>query len=341
MKRGKKHNRRGMPQAFTLVELLVVIAIIGILIALLLPAVQAAREAARRSQCTNNLKQLGLAVNNYVQAHTTFPAGHASWSSPDDPKDVTAPPTYTQTGKGWIVDILPYLERMDLYKRFLKAKGYGGIYKTEVLPALREQTPFLHCPSDTTSLKHSNHQYQFAGIEVEVTNYKGSIGDPRVGDEWGYSTSNDGSSDCHVTADCPGFFWRHSYIAKITVKHVRDGLSNTFLIGEDLPEHNYHSTAYYSNGDWASCNVPINYLPKPPKPEEWYSVMSFRSRHPGGVNFCMADASVHFVADTIDHKLYRALSTKNHCSTKQLKEYNLRPDPVLKEWELKAQVPHD
>src|SRR5262245_64832193 len=97
-----------LKKAFTLVELLVVIAIIGVLVALLLPAVQAAREAARRSQCTNNLKQLGLAVHNYADANKgAFPVGEYSW------------------GWGtWLVGLLPYIEQQNLYDLY---QGYGGI----------------------------------------------------------------------------------------------------------------------------------------------------------------------------------------------------------------------
>jgi prepilin-type N-terminal cleavage/methylation domain-containing protein len=113
---------RPVPKAFTLVELLVVIAIIGILIALLLPAVQAAREAARRTQCNNNLKQLGLAVHAHIDTYKVFPYGTTGFINED------AANTYLengmvvpQTGKGWIVRVLPYFEQASLYDDFNNA----------------------------------------------------------------------------------------------------------------------------------------------------------------------------------------------------------------------------
>ncbi|MBY0527867.1 MAG: DUF1559 domain-containing protein [Gemmataceae bacterium] len=90
---------------------------------------------------------------------------------------------------------------------------------------------------------------------------------------------------------------------------VTDGTSNTFMIGEDIVKYNQHSTAYYSNGDYASCHIPL--WVRPPDPADWPNAMGFRSNHTGGANFCMADGSVHFVRDTIDMVLYRALATRN------------------------------
>jgi prepilin-type processing-associated H-X9-DG protein len=82
------------------------------------------------------------------------------------------------------------------------------------------------------------------------------------------------------------------------------------MIGEDVPAENIHSAAFFSNGDYASCHAPLNYFPEPPIPTNWPLVMSFRSRHPGGANFCMADGSVRFVADSIELQLYQDLATK-------------------------------
>ena len=299
--------------AFTLVELLVVIAIIGILVAMLLPAIQSAREAARRVQCTNNLRQIGLAICVYIETHGVFPVS-CSYSDPlDDPVNPISP-LVGQTGKGWIISILPHLEEQALYELFLPGFVGGpmqpnrGIQRPECREAMRRQLPVLQCPSDHSVAQLSTEQAQWQGIEVALTSYKGVIGDTRIGGTVGVHQGS--MPDCHRTRQCPGLFWRDSYLNPVRMSEVRDGTSKTLMVGEDVPEHNYHSAAFYCNGDYASCHAPLNYLPNPPEPWDWRNVQSFRSRHPGGAHFCLADGSVHFLSETIDHTLYQALSTK-------------------------------
>src|SRR3954467_5721830 len=138
-------NRQQAARGFTLVELLVVIAIIGILVALLLPAIQAAREAARRSSCTNNLKNLGLAVLNYEATQKIFPTSEG-WdaSYTDDEKNVVdaLAPVGSRwlSGKGWILTILPNLEESALYDRFRAGGAFDhkGPFKSGFINAPRE-----------------------------------------------------------------------------------------------------------------------------------------------------------------------------------------------------------
>ena len=300
--RGSLPAKRG----FTLVELLVVIAIIGILIALLLPAVQAAREAARRMQCSNNLKQIGLGIHNYIASHGVFPISVDPWT--EGPR-----PTQGTSGKGWIVSILPFVEQQDLYEQFIP--GFSGAFfngagmlRPECREAMRTHTSWLNCPSDSSAMENSTRQYQWIDIEVALTSYKGVIGDTRMG---GTLSVHDGTMpDTHGLVGCNGIFYRNSYQEPIPLAKVTDGTSNTLMVGEDVPAANWHCVAYYANGDYASCHAPLNYFPDPPTPADWWNVMSFRSLHPGVSQFCMVDGSVRVFDETIDHDLYRALSTK-------------------------------
>lgn len=292
---------------FTLIELLVVIAIIGILIALLLPAVQAAREAARRAQCNNKLKQLALACHNYADTNKCFPISIPYHRITGSPPEVNA--------KGWIISVLPYIEQQSLYdqfKPFFKGDvGAGkGIFDPACLPLMQTQLTELKCPTDQSVEELSDQQYQWTGKKVALTSYKGCLGNGVMGGAWTSISKETTPVDCHNTASCPGIFWRHSHQSPTRFRDIIDGTSHTFLIGEDVPKHNNHSAAFYCNGDYASCHAPLNYMPNPPTPDNWPMVMSFRSLHPGGAQFAKADGSVNFIAETIDSKIYQSLSTK-------------------------------
>ncbi|MEZ6121810.1 MAG: DUF1559 domain-containing protein [Planctomycetaceae bacterium] len=290
---------------FTLIELLVCIAVVAILIALLLPAVQSAREAARRMQCRNNLKQLALGIHNYHDTYQCFPVNMGPWSIP-------ATPWTPMNGKGWIVSVLPYLDQQPLYDAFTPyfAGDFfagGGLKTPSCEPLMQTQLSLLKCPSDGSVDGLHSTFFQWEGTEVAATSYKGVLGDTQVG---GLASIHSGSlPDCHDSGRCNGLFYRSSWRSAERFRNITDGSSQTLLVGEDVPEQNDHSAAFYSNGDWASCHVPLNWFPG--TPQDWPNVVSFRSRHPGGAQFALADGSVHFVSENIDHQLYRALSTKN------------------------------
>ena len=295
-------------RGFTLTELLVVIAIVALLLVLLLPAVQSARESARRTSCGNKLKQLGVAVTAYEALQKVLPISRSQWPEPPYRDE------WNTSGQGWICLVLPHLEERSLYDRlspFFKGRFIDnqGLKHPDCVPLMQTALPVLACPSDADSAKPQTNIYQWEGTPVTVTNYKGVLGDTKVGANYG-SVWQGSLPDCHNTVGCNGIFYRNTFQEPVVIAKVRDGASNTLAIGEAVTVHDLHAAALYANGDWASCNVPLNYLPSPPRPEWWQNVQGFRSLHPGGADFARLDGSVQFVAETIDYGLYRALSTR-------------------------------
>jgi prepilin-type N-terminal cleavage/methylation domain-containing protein len=331
--------------AFTLVELLVVIAIIGILVALLLPAIQAAREAARRASCTNNLKNLGLAVLTHHDVHLHFPVNMGS-------HDTNAAPAVPQSAVGWILNTLPQLEEQPLFDQFEAAgafegqflenrcrapkinQGLNSIKNGESSPELmKTQLSILQCPSDESVRQLHSIQWQWRDCAVALTSYKGVIDDTWANELGGGTFSNEVPAeyrsglyrvpapgawttqfDCHRDTRCRGFFFRQSFQEPVRISQVTDGTSKTVMVGEDVPEYNRHSAAFYSNGSWCSCNAPLNYgIGQDPETIAlaWWDAQGFRSKHPGGVHFCLADGSVRFVSESVDNILYRVSCTRD------------------------------
>ncbi len=353
-----RNSRIPRYQGFTLVELLVVIAIIGVLVSLLLPAVQSAREAARRASCLNNMKNVALAAINYHDQQGAFPVDEDYYHGTDIQIVDTDSLTFTWRkkkdfnlpeegldGGGWIARVLPYLEQQSLFDRFnLPENGLNGNWNgsprgmnhtsdPSFREALETQPAVLVCPSDSEFGGRQSGQWPYsdpkrvpfaAQLTVATTCYKGNAGDghfeyqPNFAPQPPGLYTYDPLFQCYTGDDCVGMFWRTTYIrGGVKLREVTDGTSNTFLIGETSPEDG-NSAAWSSDGDWAITAIELNWdwqasgaCNTAGARECWTRQRGFRSKHPGGAQFAMVDASATFIQDGIEPLVYRALSTRS------------------------------
>ncbi len=307
--------KRRSGSGFTLVELLVVIAIIGILIALLLPAVQAAREAARRMQCTNNLKQVGLALHNYAQALRSFPPGcivSVGGPSAFDPWGEAAQTSTGSHGTSWMLQILPFMEQASAHKQWSFATSVTGNAAIAQL-----DMPGFYCPSRRNEVRSEdqprlrNTSWQGGGND-----YGGCAGGGRTFTESGNKPFVASAADTWQNSLRSGMFIPNK-AARFNA--VQDGTSSTIMTGElqrltgttsSTPPAQQSQDGWPVGGsatlfsttdhDWGSTypgGMNNNYFESP------------GSRHSGGANFGMADGSVHFLSENIDRQLFRLLGS--------------------------------
>jgi len=303
----------GMPsrahRGFTLVELLVVIAIIGVLIALLLPAVQAAREAARRMQCSTNMKQITLGLTSYQDAFGAFPPSRIGY-------DVTSGiPVAQRSGASAFVMILPQLDQQPLYNLFdfdagvwvTEQPGYTWLAATTTnRKAISERPSVYVCPSDesapfsqrTDDPTLTLHGLTNAAATGSYATVAGSMGAGKSGD---YKYNNDGV-----------FF----YVTPMRVEDITDGLSNTMFVGEVVESDtsassNMWTKAVRERDCHRSTANPLNTWPGEPATLSDGCNGAFASRHPGGANFGFGDGHVEFIEDNIALLVYRARSTRS------------------------------
>lgn len=287
-------------QGFTLIELLVVIAIIGMLVSLLLPAVQSAREAARRIQCVNNLKQIALAASNYQDAFNAFPSGHIGQRRETDPSRVSL-------GSNWSVLILPFMENSTAFNvyNFSLAMGDGSNATVAGIGVSG-----FWCPSDpAVSDMHPLDDYYLAKPEGGRQAFRSYVGNRGLWFTPTYGSTKNDPCFAQVQASNSGLLFEHSAVRPAS---VTDGMSNTALFSEQLhsilsPEDQkyYH---WYQSGWWCDsffdATYPVNaHLKMGQQIRDsiwWALVQAASSNHPGGANFAFADGSVRFVKDTIN-----------------------------------------
>lgn len=302
-------------EGFTLVELLVVIAIIGILIGMLLPAVQAVREAARRIQCGNNMKQLSLAMLNYESAHQHLPPGNLTAEG-----DFSS--TRGQPGLNWQAIILPLIEQEPLFDTVNELTNNfsdpGGLHNSIV--TTRTVISSLICPScpmeDHNPIRPDTNNND-PTRDAAKCNYVGV---------WGIEVS--GNSDYRNLAADENVYDASTYSgllflnSEVSIGEITDGTSNTFIVAERDGASigvNTRAAATWATGNqaqWSNqCLGPISLQPdyvlntvEDNRAAQWNAISS---QHTGGANFGRSDGSVQFVADTISGDVYEALGTKS------------------------------
>jgi prepilin-type N-terminal cleavage/methylation domain-containing protein/prepilin-type processing-associated H-X9-DG protein len=291
MRRTASHRRLG----FTLIELLVVIAIIGILIALLLPAVQKVREAANRMSCQNNLKQLGLALLNYHETFNTFPPGHLDVSG--------------TIHHSWPIFIFPYMEQDNVYRLYHfevswdDALNDSGVNQTEIKNFI--------CPSAPAGRKGANKR--------GVLDYPAANNVPRLSPPNPYIDP--------LPANDPTFVGVLGHNAYRRIAEVTDGTSSTLLLAEDAGRNQHWRAGRFlaiagsEDGAWANPanNISVKgFNPDPPPGGvpgacaiNCINEQQVYSFHPGGANALFADGSVHMLRDTLNINVLVGMITRH------------------------------
>ena len=303
------------PRGFTLVELLVVIAIIGVLVGLLLPAVQQAREAARRMQCSNKMKQIGLALHNYHDTFNAF-AQNQMWWNGNFNGDPRQPPAGTRSGISWRALILPFIEQNALHEQIdfnlpiSSPDNLTGRAFTNLDIARTPIDSYL-CPSDAAgSLSKSGNQYLWSNWAfpypsprdepVGVTSYKGFTGNA--------------FDNVFSVVPYPEAMFDRRRGPALKMRDVLDGTSNVIFVSEASPE-------WYAWPSWMSWHAPLSSHRAPnhakrlwlrpgargPTTHGWTDGFTSNSFHPGGVQVLLVDGSVHFLSESVDLALYQGL----------------------------------
>ena len=328
-------------RAFTLIELLVVLAILAVLIGLLLPAIQTVRASADRRKCTNNLKQIGLALHSYHNCNMCFPPGYVDGNT----NSSSTPDNDVGLGWGWAAYLLPYIEQSTVYSQINFNVGVGIGVNAQVS---QQQLAVYQCPSDpyqqnftvwptNVVVAHGN----YIGCNGWVECFQNAGGNYNPSSDGGGAEDGDGGQTGNGLAG-NGLFYRNS---KNRIASVTDGLSNTVVVGERCAAHspttwtgavtggrcpawmattpwttpytpqssapNTGNGTAYDNADYNEALVlghgNLTHLPNADNP--FFDPDTFWSMHSGGANFLFGDGSVQFLSSSINSSTYQALMT--------------------------------
>ena len=312
---------------FTLVELLVVIAIIGILVALLLPAVQVAREAARRAHCLNNLKQIGVALHNYYGTHQVFPPGKVK-------RFGSSPPHYWTNQLSWLARILAYLEQGNSYEQvnFEWERTAGHIAPHSDPPnsfLAVTVVPTYRCPSDTPYMVEKQVVDARNRILAAPTNYVACVGlsDQTATGNEAFDTGTvlytnsftkmaqilDGSSHTMVASEC--MMGEPDVIAALNSGDFTSCLNGDDLGGGDARFRPFRCYSWFIAENMTSWTFSTRLAPNSPRPDcrrvSTVARLAARSRHPGGAHIVLADGAARFVSGSVDRLIWQNLGQRN------------------------------
>lgn len=308
-------------KAFTLIELLVVIAIIGVLIGFLLPAVQSAREAARRMQCSNNLKQIGIALHNYHDTHQAF---SSAWRGYDS-MNPSQPHPFGLPGWSWSAVLLPFMEQqslrdlIDLNQSVAAAENRTAREKSLSVflcpsNSFAEKNFTLRSISDVASPLANPVLLNSTGMTSEeldgvfsLSNYLASIGTTGA-----HPASTAIAGDQYFS---DGAFYHNSDLG---MNAFVDGLSNTIFVGERASTKP-HLTTWVGMPPGSKCATALVVASVAGGFDNTGARHGFSADHPGGANFLLGDGSVHFIPKTIDETIIKGLATRDGDETVQIR----------------------